>query len=262
MRTSKKRVTMFTTKQKGQEVAIMFQLKLDFTLENPELPLELDRLLVSFLKASTSKYSTGFYESLYDKTKSVMKPFTFAYFLPGAIFKENKILLKDNQFTMFFSNADLAQMILFFNSFQTMKFQGYPMKNNSMTLTSVRTQKRQEIKETEIIIKLQSSLIVRRHETETNKDYYYTCNDSEFETVLKENIKFFLEKMSLPISTDGFSVLPVKGKKVVANVFGRKVDASIGIYKLCGSPELLNVLYQAGLGARRSEGHGKFEIIG
>lgn len=239
----------------------MFQLKLDFTLENPELPLELDRLLVSFIKASTNNYSTELYESLYDKTKSVMKSFTFSYFLPGASFKKDKILLKDNRFTMFFSNADLAQMILFFNSFQTMKFHNYPMKNNSMTLTSVRTQKLQEIKETEIIIKLQSSLIVRRHDVEKNKDHYYTCNDSEFEIVLKENINFFLQKLSIPISTDGFTISPVREKKIVSNVFGRKVDASIGIYKLCGSPELLNFLYQAGMGTRRSEGHGKFEII-
>ena len=141
----------------------MFQLKLDFILEKPELPLALDRLLVSFLKAATSNYSTEFYELLYDKTRSVIKSFCFSYYLPGANFKNDKILLKDNRFTMFFSNADLAQMILFFNSFQTMKFQNYPMNNNSMTLTSVRTQKLQEIKETEIIIKLQSSLIVRRH---------------------------------------------------------------------------------------------------
>ena len=42
----------------------MFQLKLDFTLEKPELPLEIDRLLVSFIKASTSNYSTELYESL------------------------------------------------------------------------------------------------------------------------------------------------------------------------------------------------------
>ena len=239
----------------------MFQLKLDFTLEKPELPLELDRLLVSFIKASTSNYSTELYESLYDKTKSVIKPFAFSYYLPGGRFKDDKILLQETRFSMFFSNADLAQMILFFNSFKMMKFQHYPIKNNSMTLTSVRTRKLREIKETEVIIKLQSSLIVRRHEVETNKDYYYTCDDSEFENVLKENINFFLQKLSIPISTDGFGILPIKGKKIVVNVFGRKVDASIGIYKLYGSPDLLNLLYQAGMGTRRSEGHGKFEII-
>ena len=45
-------------------------------------------------------------------------------------------------------------------------------------------------------------------------------------------------------------------------MFGRNTDASLGIFKLTGSCQLLNVLYLAGMGVRRSEGHGKFEIIG
>ena len=80
----------------------MFQLKLDFTLEKPELPLELDRLLVSFIKASTSNYSTELYESLYDKTKSVIKPFAFSYYLPGGRFKDDKILFKRLGLVCFF----------------------------------------------------------------------------------------------------------------------------------------------------------------
>ena len=63
----------------------MFQLKLDFTLEKPELPLEIDRLLVSFIKASTSNYSTELYESLYDKTKSVINLLLFLIIFQGKI---------------------------------------------------------------------------------------------------------------------------------------------------------------------------------
>ena len=63
------------------------------------------------------------------------------------------------------------------------------------------------------------------------------------------------------LSTDGFSIEVVKGKKVVVPVFGRNTDASLGVYKIKGNPELLNVLYLSGMGVRRSEGHGKFEIV-
>lgn len=41
----------------------------------------------------------------------------------------------------------------------------------------------------------------------------------------------------------------------------RYTDQSIGIYKLTGNPELLNLLYAAGLGSRRSEAHGKFSVL-
>ena len=38
----------------------MFQLKLDFALERPELPRGMDKLIVSFLKASLQNYSPEF----------------------------------------------------------------------------------------------------------------------------------------------------------------------------------------------------------
>ena len=130
-----------------------------------------------------------------------------------------------------------------------------------MKLVSIVAQKRKEIRDSEIVVKMLSSLIVRKHKSDDNSDIYYTYEDDEFEEVLKENVDFMLKKLDVPISTDGFSIVPIKGKKVVQCVFEHMIDANIGIYKLTGTPELLNFLYMAGLGCRRSEGHGKFEIV-
>ena len=60
---------------------------------------------------------------------------------------------------------------------------------------------------------------------------------------------------------DSFGIEPIKAKKVVIPVFGRNTDASLGIFKLKGDSNLLNLLYKAGMGARRSEGKGKFDIL-
>ncbi|MCF2679644.1 CRISPR-associated endoribonuclease Cas6 [Faecalicatena contorta] len=239
----------------------MIQLKLEFSLEKPELPRELERLTVSFIKASLQNYSQELYESLYDKSRSIIKTYTFSYFLPGAKFKKEKILLDEKNFTIFFSDADLGETIHFFNAFKQMKFQAYPMNQNSMKLTAVVSQNRKEIEDSEIIIKMLSPLIARRHNSEDNTDVYYTYSDEGFGQALKENVEVFLEKLNIPLSAESFCITPVKGKKVVVDSFGRKIDGNIGIYKLNGHPELLNLLYQAGLGVRRSEGKGKFDII-
>ena len=45
----------------------MTELKLEFLLEEPEIPAEVDRLLLSFLKASVEKYSPELFEKLYTK---------------------------------------------------------------------------------------------------------------------------------------------------------------------------------------------------
>lgn len=240
----------------------MNQLKLQFRLEHGFLPKDTDRLLVSFLKAATMNYNEAFYNRLYDKSKSIIKQFTFSFFLPGAKFRDDKIELDKNEFTIFFSDSNQMEFLHFFNAFQLMKLKKHPMNNNSMRLVSIYIQNLDDIKDSEIVIKMQSPLIVRKHNVDDNSDIYYTYDMDGFEETLKDNIRFFMEKVGLDLSVEDFSIQPIKGKKVIVPVFGRNTDASIGIYKITGSKDLLNVLYLAGIGARRSEGHGKFEIIG
>lgn len=240
----------------------MYQYKLVFQLEKKWLPKEIDRLFVSFFKASLQAYSKDFYEKLYDKKQSIVKGFTYSYFLPGAKFSDKKIELQQNRFSMFFSDVDQIEFLHFFNSFQKMRYVKYSMNGNSMELVSIHIEHLKEIKENEIIIKMQSPLIVRRHNSENNSDIYYTYEMDGFEKALKENIDIFLKRIGIDIITEGFSIQIVKGKKVVVPIFGRNTDASLGVYKLRGSCQLLNVLYLGGLGSRRSEGHGKFEVIG
>lgn len=240
----------------------MYQYKLTFVLEKNRLPRELDRLIISFLKASAQAVSQGFYEKLYDKSKSVLKGYSFSYYLPGAKFLKEEIELGSNSFSLFFSDVDQQELLMFFNGFQCMKYRKIPMNGNSMSLLSIRMQPLSEIREREIVIRMQSPLIVRNHHTEDNTDIYYTCETEGFEQALKENIRLFLERLGMDISTEDFSIQTIKGKKVVVPVFGRPVDASLGIFKLTGSSQLLNILYQAGMGTRRSAGHGKFEVIG
>ena len=190
-----------------------------------------------------------------------MKSYCFSYYLPGARFAKDTIELSRNEFSIFFSDANEAELLRFFNGFQKMKFQTYPMNHNSMRLISIQMRERNTIVEPEVIIKMQSPLVVRKHNSADNTDRYYTYDMENFSEVLKDNVSFFLQKMDFSIAVDDFSIQPLKGKKIVANVFGRKVDTSIGVYRLTGSPELLNLLYLAGFGTRRSSGYGKFELV-
>lgn len=240
----------------------MMQFKLTFKLEERFLPRELDRTIVSFLKAATQSYSQELFNGLYDKSKSVIKGYTFSYHLPGATFCGDRIILNNDEFSLFFSDADQMELLQFFNSFQGMKFKTYPLNGNSMKLISIRMQQIDEIKENEIVIKMQSPLIVRHHNPVDNSDIYYTCEMDGFQDALKDNVRFFVEKSGISVPTDDFEIEVIKGKKVVVPVFGRPTDASLGLFKLKGSCQLLNILCAAGLGVRRSQGHGKFLVIG
>lgn len=239
----------------------MFQLKVFFKLENNYLPKEMDRLMLSFFKAATERYSKDMFNGLYDKSRSIMKTYTYSFNFPGATFVKDGMELQKNEFTMFFSDADQGELMMFFNAFQGMKFQKYPMAGNSMQLVSICIQNMNEIKDDEIIIRMSSPLIVRRHNSDNNSDRYYVYNTDGFEQTLKENIDIFINRMNISVKSDSFGIEPIKAKKVVIPVFGRNTDASLGIFKLKGDSNLLNLLYKAGMGARRSEGKGKFDIL-
>lgn len=239
----------------------MIQLKLVFQLENTILPLEMERIMVSFFKAATQNYSNDMFERLYSKERSIMKTYTFSKYLPDAKFCDNAIKLSQNRFVVFFSDSNFTQLLEFYNAFLGMRLKKYPMEHNSMTLIQIITQKRKEIVDNEIVVKMQSPLIVRRHDAKTNKDNYYCFNQNEFSDVVKENVAFFVNQVVPDMSIEDFSIVPVKGKKVIVPNFGTKIDGNLGIYKITGSKELLNLLYLSGVGTRRSSGNGKFELL-
>lgn len=162
---------------------------------------------------------------------------------------------------MTFSDADIGELIEFYNAFILMKYKPYSMNQNSMRLMAVKIRNIPEIQDTELIIKMRSALIVRKHDSINNSDKYYTCKDLEFGEMVKENLSIFLEKLNLEMDISDFSITPLKGKKVVTRTWGRLVDGSIGIYKITGNLELLNFLRAAGLGTRRSIGKGMWEVI-
>ena len=93
----------------------MNELKLEFQLETTKIPAELDKVLVSFLKAAVENYSPALFEKLYNKNSSILKTYVWATYLPGARFTKEKILLNQNRFTMTFSDADIGELIEFYN---------------------------------------------------------------------------------------------------------------------------------------------------
>ena len=95
----------------------MIQLKLVFELENTILPLEMERVIVSFLKATIQNYSNDMFERLYSKKRSIMKTYTFSKYLPDATFCNQTIQLSQNRFVVFFSDSNFAQLLEFYKNF-------------------------------------------------------------------------------------------------------------------------------------------------
>lgn len=69
---------------KGGKNMTRFQLK--FTLETPEIPIDVDCVIVSFLKAGVQRVSPEWFDQLYNKKKSIIKMYSWSCYYPGAKF--------------------------------------------------------------------------------------------------------------------------------------------------------------------------------
>jgi len=97
------------------------------------------------------------------------------------------------------------------------------------------------------------------------KTYFYSPLEQEFSELLKENLKK-KHKALYKSESNGlsFSIEPIginsKHQKIV-EYKGTIIKGWMGKYKIKGSPELLKLAYDTGLGAKNSQGLGCFDVI-
>ena len=68
------------------------------------------------------------------------------------------------------------------------------------------------------------------------------------------NLEMVNEKISIKIT-------PIRPKKTVVKHYNQFIESSIGSFILEGNPAVLDYLYKACVGSRRSSGFGLFEVI-
>lgn len=131
----------------------------------------------------------------------------------------------------------------------------YPIANgNYMALQYLKIKPVPKITENTITIRFLSPLVVRKHYA-GEADKYYIFEDDEFSNCL--NI-VTSNRLGKDVKLD---VEPISPKKTVVKSFGVNIRSSLGTYKVTSDPDVLNELLLSGMGSRRSEGFGHFEIV-
>lgn len=234
--------------------------KLFFELENKDISIQYRKSILSFFKKSLSEYDNEIYEKLYHAKDPIMKPYTFSVFFKDSEFKENRIIVNSKQMELNISIADYEIAVILYNAFNHQRNKIFHLEHNSMTLKNIVLIQEKQINTEEIAIKFMSPLIVRQRENE--KDYYFSVEGKKFLETLKINIKEQLKLTNYSMDiVDSIKLEKINGRKTVVKFYEKQMEGSIGTFKLFGNKELLNFLYRAGIGSRRSSGFGMFEII-
>lgn len=254
------------------------RIKLHFELENNIIQNDYRILILSFIKNSLEKKFEESYKEIYGK-KGVMKFFTFSVYLPNPKIEKDKILLGKNYFSVDFSIYDNKQFIEFYNSFnsriasinkeeKTDKENSYPLKNNKMKLKNITMVNEKVINSDRVRIKFLSPLVVRKHEEITinekrkGKDIYLDFKDNDFNEQLNYSVSRLIKDLKLNEVNSNIKLTAFNmARKTVVNFKNIFINSSIGEYIISGDSKLLNILYKTGIGSRRSEGFGMFEVI-
>jgi len=237
------------------------RLKLYFELENENFPIQYRKSILSFIKKSLSEYSEGYYKKLYDGNKPTIKPYTFSVFFQKPEIQEEQIILHSKSFELNMAIQDYEIAVVLYNSFNHQKQKQFSLKSNSWKLTNIAMLPEKIINTESINIKFQSPLVARNRQEQ--KDFYYSyTNPEKFLETLKINIKEEVKITNIPPEiVETFEITPIQPKKVIIKFYEKKIETSTGIFNIKGDKILLEYLYKAGIGSKRSAGFGMFQII-
>ncbi|WP_300370525.1 CRISPR-associated endoribonuclease Cas6 [Brachyspira sp.] len=256
------------------------RINLNFELESNIISKEYRLAIISFIKHALVNKYPNIYNALYkDNTK--MKAFTFGVYLPEAKINDDNIEIYKNDknqtyINIIFSVFDNAVFIELYNSFNSMINKRYPKDENTkstmiMTLRKITMLNEKSITKNKILIKFLSPLVLRNHNRETNKDIYLTYKDENFNSLLNQSAERIAKEFNfesseiklIPVRTtdENGNIIQEESKTTVVPFKENLISASYGKFCLEGDITLLNNLYKTGIGSRRSEGFGLFEVF-
>lgn len=236
------------------------RLKLIFKLENTKLDIQYRKSIISFIKHAIQTYDEKLFEEMYQNNSK--KTFTFSPILSHPVFEKEQIILSDAQISIIFSAYNYLYALHLYNAFLNQKNKKFSLNQNSMTLTNIIMIPEKNINSETIQIKMASPIVCRNHNQKTLKDMYYSFDREEFNTFIKINIAEQMKNEGLDISLlEGFSIKPIRAKKVIITLYEKQIESSIGTFELQGDKKLLDYLYKAGIGSKKAMGFGLFEII-
>lgn len=238
-----------------------------FNSDGTHLPKDYRRGFLSIIKSALARSDPSLFK-LYYEGKFKIKPFTFSVFFPGGIKFENDQFITGENFILNFSTNSKKLASHIYNGMFQLFYEPYKVFDNLVRLERVYIHPPKLIKKSEIRFQTISPMLVTNKDCHIEKDgnqydIYLTPDDEGFDEgirfLVNEQIKEFLGTNSLSfhyeIIKESCQIVPIWHY----NQWNKSVKTVIVIKS---NPEVLQLLYDTGIGARRSQGFGMLEVIG
>lgn len=243
-------------------------MRIKFEFEAEKIPIQYHMLFVSVFKEALKGVNVDYYENLYQfhegrKNKKI-KNFTFGVYIKGYDIEEELFIVKDKVIVIV-SSPDYEFMINLHNGImekRVFKYKDFTIKN-----TKIIIMQENKLTKDEAIFSTLSPIAIRSREGKflNVDDENYIKELNYIANLMIESYRGYGLTQELKFQSISYNKVVVKQEisafKEKTNKKFLFVNAYKGLFKLQGDKEDLNLIYQMGLGFRRSEGMGCLTVI-
>lgn len=225
--------------------------------------------IASLIKGSIKDQNSDLFRELWGQNKT--KPFTFCtYMYDAKHIKENDTAYLEftgGKMGLTMSSSDPGILINIYNALVNYSGEQSPF-GYSISLRNFRLAKEPAFHDRRQTFRLMSPMVIRNMTGEGKKkkdNGYLPYDDPRFSENLYHEVRKmcieFIDK-SYNLEENDFIFTPVECRAVKIIHYGEVITAVSGTFTLGATTEVLKLVYDAGIGSRRSQGFGMLEIVG
>lgn len=233
------------------------RITLDYEISPDVIPKNYSRGFISLIKKLIEETDPLLFNDFYNQHK--LKPFTFGTYFPQLQGNEGDKLKVGELVKVNFSTSSLQLATNIYNGFMKVKEHEWQNNGSSINFKPVRAflQPNKKIDREEITVKTLSPLLVNNL-GDSNK--FLLPGEEGFlkglEFSVRECAKEFLgEDSNFPFEFE------VKAPKRRVVYHYNKMPSTTGLITIKSKPEILQMIYDVGLGVHRSQGFGMMEVV-
>ena len=227
------------------------RFNVDFELKENWIGEDYRRRLLYIVKNVLKDTNVDFYSSMYENTE--MKKFSFATKMNVDKHENGRFILKDNKLVVTFTSDDELAILRLMNSFMMRVNSLYSLDNESIKIKRVYIINNKKITSNEVVFKTLSNIIVK--DNIDRKDVFYDITDiDKLKQAMKKNFGYdkYIDELDIEI---------ISKKDVLVKFYSRYIMTNLAIIKMRGHKELLQKIYERGLGSKLGCGFGTLEIV-
>lgn len=230
------------------------RLQINMELERPELPRDYRSGFMSLIKAALAKADGRLFRKMYDK--KTLKPFTFSVYFPEMEGINGDHLQVGTRALLNFSTIDPILLAHVYNGLREQKDFLWG-SHNRFTVHQIRMLPQARIETSTCTFKTLSPFLVnlKGHHLQ-----YLSTGDKGFDDGFKHSIRLLCQHF-LGRSCDDMKYEIINSRKMVVFHYGQPMTCNKAVIVMQADAEILNLLYDVGIGVRRNQGFGMLEII-